>query len=71
MVPRTRAPRSQPSCVTADDVPVASSIGHGNGLVRLALRPIRAQVSPPHDDLPAQGVVALFTEKRKVGGSPP
>jgi hypothetical protein len=40
------------------------------GFVRLALiarsRPIHAQVKLPLEDLPAQGVVALFTEKRRI-----
>jgi hypothetical protein len=32
--------------------------------------PIRAQVKLPRDDLPAQGAVALFTEKRKLYAFP-
>jgi len=47
--------------------------GHGDGPVRLALSasscPMRAQIGPPRGVLPAQGVVALFPEKRKVTGS--
>ena len=35
----------------------------------ITLRPIRAQVSPPRDVLPAQGVVALFPEKRNIAAT--